>query len=455
MSPANNLERLTANLEGIDQSSCARARLAKLFDEGTFVEIDAFAMASGDANSVVTGYGAIDGSMVFAFSQDSASSSGAVDKTHADKIKKVYNLAVKTGAPVVGVYDSNGASLANPADALAAYGELFALSNNLSGVVPQVSVVVGPCVGSAALIALGADFVVITDAGEISLTPSAESVCSAKTGVSHIAVKDEDEAIAKARKLLSLLPANNLADAPVWDFAETAGAKAALAAAGETLGGAADVVKNIADDGSVIELSEKFGGESFTALATVGGQVVGFAGAFGALDSDACAKLGRFVSILDSYSVPVVTLVNTEGFAAGSVSARDAAMLAHVYAEATTAKVSLVLGKAYSGAYIALAGKGSGADLAYAWPGAAISALKPETAVAFLYSDRITADKKREDVEAEYIANEASPFAFAANGQLDGVIDPSLTREAVISALDMLSGKRVATLPKKHGNIPM
>ncbi len=459
MSPANKLERLTQNLSQIDPASAARVRLAKLFDEGTFVEIDAFAMAMGNAGAAVIGYGTVDGSTVFAFAQDSGSASGAVDKVHAQKIKKVYSLATKTGAPVVGIYDSNGASLASPADTLAAYGELLALSNNISGVVPQLSVVLGPCVGSAALIALGADFVIASEAAELSLGVPAEgsSKIAAETGVVHILTKDEDQAIASAKKLLALLPSNNLCEAPAWDYAETAGAQNVLAVAGENPCGSdiAEVVKSIADDASVLELQSEFGKGCYAALATVGGQVVGVAAAFGALAADECAKLARLVSICDAFSIPVITLVNTSGFDSSALGARDAAKLAHVYAEATTAKVSVVAGKAYGGAYIALAGKGANADMTFAWPGAVISPLKPETAVAFLYSDRITADKTREAVEAEYKDNEASPFAYAASGQLDAVINPVDTRAKVISALDMLSGKRVATLPKKHSNMPL
>lgn len=459
MSPANNLERFTQNLIQIDPASAARVRLAKLFDEGTFVEIDAFAMAMGDAGAVVTGYGMIDGSTVFAFAQDSSSASGAVDKVHADKIKKVYSLATKTGAPVVGIYDSNGASLANPADTMAAYGELLALSNNISGVVPQVSVVVGPCVGSAALIALGADFVVMSKNAEISLGVPAQgnAQTAAESGVAHIVTETEDEAIAQAAKIISLLPSNNLSDAPEWDYAEAAGAQDVLTKAGENPCGSdiAEVVKSIADDGSVVELQKDFGKGAYAALATIGGRAVGVAAAHGTLTSDECAKLARLVSICDAFSVPVVTLVNTDGFDASAAGVRDAARLAHVYAEATTAKVSVIAGKAYGGAYIALAGKGANADIVYAWPGAVISPLKPETAVAFLYSDRITADKTRETVEAEYKENEASAFAYAACGQVDTIINPIETRAKLICALDMLSGKRVSTMPKKHGNIPM
>lgn len=453
MSSANKLALLSEKLKTIDKASPARVRLSKLFDEDTFVEIDAFAMAGENAAAVVTGYGSVDGSTVFAFCQDSTVASGAIGKAHAAKIKKVYELAAKTGSPVVGIYDSKGADLAAPYDTMAAYGELLALSNNLSGVVPQISLVLGTCAGGAALIASGADFIVMSEEGEFFLSsPASGEACSAKhaaaEGVAHIVAKDENEAVEAARKIISLLPLNNLAEAPIWDFEEVSGSTHALSE------GAAltDIVKNIADAGSVTELQAGFGKDAFAALATIGGQAVGIVGVSGSLSKDESAKLARTVSICDAFSIPVVTLVNTEGF---SGSVRDTAVLAHVYAEATTPKISVVFGKAYGSAYIALAGKGANADMAYAWPGAVISPLKPETAVAFLYNDRITADKSRQDVEAEYADTEASAFAYAERGMIDAVIEPTATRAVIISAIDMLSGKRVNTLPKKHSNMPL
>lgn len=455
MSPANQLERLTQNLSQLDPASAARVRLARLFDEDTFVEIDAFAAAMGNAGTVVTGYGTIDGRTVFAFAQDSTSASGAMDRVHADKLKKVYSLAAKTGAPIAGIYDSNGGELADPAQTMAAYGELLALSNNLSGVVVQISVLLGPCVGSAAMIALGADFVVMSEEAEVTLgaPEKGDAAAAAAAGIAHILEKTENDAIDAAKRLISLLPSNNLSDAPEWDYAETAGAGEALLALGTD--DISEIVKNLADDGSVLELQKTFGNGAYAALATLGGQAVGIASATGTLSADGCAKLARLMSICDSFSIPVITLVNTEGFDASAAGARDAARLAHIYAEATTAKVSVITGKAYGSAYIALAGKGANADISFAWPGAVISPLKPETAVAFLYSDRITADKPRAAVEAEYTENQASPFAYAACGQVDAVINPAQTRAHLISALDMLSGKRVSTLPKKHGNMPL
>lgn len=475
MSPVSRLELLSENLKKIDSSSPARVRLNKLFDENTFVESDALAKSMDEVAAVVTGYGAIDGSTVFAFCQDSSVSAGAVGKAHAAKIKKVYETAAKVGAPVIGIYDSKGADLKNSYDAMAAYGELFAASNNISGVVPQIALILGTCAGSATLVAGGADFIVMSKEGEFFLTPpsvadkddienkfAGSAKNAAESGAAHIVCKSEDESIAAVRKLVSMLPLNNLSAAPIWDFAEKEGSADALRAACENIdaSSAKDIAENIADADSVIELQSEFGKNAFTAIATIGGMACAVVGAFGEIGIDEAAKLTRMVSICDSFSIPVVTLVNTEGFTASSKSeltgsVRRAAMLAHVYAEATCPKVSVVVGKAYGSAYIALAGKGANADVAVAWPSAVISPLKPEAAVAFMYNDRITKETSRDEVVAQYKDNEASAFAYANDGQLDSVIDPAATRSVIISSLDMLAGKRVNTLPKKHSNMPL
>ena len=225
-----------------------------------------------------------------------------------------------------------------------------------------------------------------------------------------------------------------------------------------------DTAAGIVDADSLFELQPAFCAQTAkVALATVAGSTVGVVAASnsGYLCSNACSKIVRFVSICDAFQIPVLTLVNCEKFAVaveghgfrGGV--REVAKLAHVYAEATTPKIAVITGKAYGSAYIALAGRGANADYTIAWPDAVISALSPETAVAFLAGDKITAEKSREQVQAEYIANEATSLAAAEKGHIDEVVDPDATRAAVISALDMLAGKRVSTLPKKHGNIPL
>ncbi|MEM1484971.1 carboxyl transferase domain-containing protein [Oscillospiraceae bacterium PP1C4] len=452
------------------KATAARERLTALFDPDSFVEIGALVKTGCDGAGVITGYGLVEGSPVYAFSQDSTVKSGAVGAAQGSKIKKIYDLALKTGAPVVGVYDSNGAAVDEGLDAMAAYGEMLCWSSNLSGIVPQISLVLGVCAGSAALIAASADFLVMSQKAELFLTTGEVSTASdadnaAKAGVAHLVEKDDASAISAARTLISLLPSNNLSAAPICDFTGVADAGAALTAVAANIGDADifEIAKNVVDAGSIIELQKDHAGcKAKVALATIAGSTVGVVAASnsGTICSGGTSKIARFVTICDSFQIPVVTFVNCEGFA-GSANGgfrggiREVAKLAHVYAEATTPKIAVVVGKAYGSAYITLAGRGANADYTVAWPCATISALSPETAVAFMGGDKITADKSRAQVEAEFAATEASAFAAAAKGHIDDVIDPAQTRDVLISAIDMLAGKRVSTLPKKHGNIPM
>ena len=442
------------------KDTAARQRLAALFDPETFTEIGGLVKTGCDGAGVVTGCGLIEGAPVYAFSQDISEKSGAVGQAHGSKIKKLYDLAYKTGAPVVGIYDSNGAAVAEGLDAMAAYGEMLCWSNNLSGVVPQVSLVLGVCAGPAAMLAASADFVVMSEQAEFFLNAGDEDASDgeacAKAGIAHLVEKDEASAIASARRLLSMLPCNNLSAAPICDFS-------APSAAVNAKGSLWEAIRASVDDGSLLELQEGFCTDSAkVGLATMAGSTIGVVAASenGVLTSGGCTKIARFVTVCDSFQIPVVTFVDCEKFAApqghcfkGGV--REVAKLAHVYAEATTPKVAVIAGKAYGSAYIALAGRGANADYAIAWPNAVISALSPATAVAFMKGAQITAEKDRAAVEAEYAATEAGALAAAAKGHIDDVVDPSETRGALITALDMLAGKRVSTLPKKHGNIPL
>ena len=451
------------------KATAARERLTALFDPDTFVEVGALVKTGCDGAGVITGYGLVEGSPVYAFSQDSTQKSGAVGAAQGSKIKKIYELALKTGAPVVGIYDSNGAAVEEGLDAMDAYGEMLCWSNNLSGVVPQISLVLGVCAGSAALIAASADFVVMSEKAELFLTTgdvesASDAANAAGSGVAHIVKKDDAEAISAARRLISLLPSNNLSAAPMCDFSAVSGGGLALSSAAVNLDGADlfEIAKNIVDADSVTELQAEYSSSARVGLATIAGSSVGVVAASnsGTICSGGASKIARFVTICDSFQIPVITIVNCEAFAPvpnqgfrGGI--REVAKLAHVYAEATTPKVAVVVGKAYSSAYITLAGRAANSDYTVAWPKATISALSPATAIAFLGGDRITAEVSRQQAEADYAANDASAYAAAAKGHIDDVIDPAETRSVIISALDMLAGKRMTTLPKKHGNIPM
>ncbi|MDD2955471.1 MAG: carboxyl transferase domain-containing protein [Oscillospiraceae bacterium] len=466
MSADCKMNALAEAREKAVKQTAARERLNQLFDPDTFVELDAFAKANGENAGVLTGYGSVEGVTVFAFAQDITEDSGAVGKLHAAKVHKIYDLAMKTGAPVVGIYDSNGGRIKEGAETLAAYSQMLLEMNNLSGVVPQISVIAGTCAGSASMAAVSADFVVMSEEAQFFMTaPSlakakgAEGVSTAaaaeKAGMVHVLAADDKAAVAEARKIVSMLPQNNLAAPPIFDCSEAGGALSTCIADYD----AAKNVAAIADADSVVELQKGFGKKAFTALATLGGVPCGIVATCGGeICKNACDKIAKLVSVCDAYHIPVVTLLNASGFmadgeAAGSI--RNSARLAHVYAEATTPKVTVITGEAYGPAYIALAGKNAAADVTLAWPGAVISTLAPETAVELLCSDKISAEKSREAVVEEYKNTECSPFAAAGLGYVDDVIDPATTRDMLITTLDMLSGKRVSKLPKKHSNLPL
>ncbi|MDD6237566.1 MAG: carboxyl transferase domain-containing protein [Clostridiales bacterium] len=454
----------------------AKKRLTALFDPDTFVEMDAFAMANDVPCGVITGYGYVDGNPVYAFAQDNSVDGGAVGRVHAEKIKKVYEMASKTGAPVVAIYDSKGARLNEGFDALAGYGDMLALSNNLSGVVPQVAVVLGTCAGVSAMLACGADFVVMSESAELFMTApfvakanreategAGTAAFAEKCGVAHLVCKDDQDALAQTRTLLSLLPINNLSMVPQFEYEEdVAGADTLLQYMAKEVC-VCQAVKAIADASSVIVLQKEFGKGVFTALGTLAGSTVGFAGTKGKkLTADDSAKLARFVRTCDAFSIPVVTLVDTDGFVPSSKaelagSIRESAKLAHAYAEATCPKIALITGDAVGSAYIALAGKGANADMVMAWPSAMISAMAPEAAVEILWHEKLAGVDKngREQLVEEYKDTLASPLEAAKNGYIDQIFEPDQTRAYLIGALDMLSGKRVSKMPKKHGNMPL
>ncbi len=464
MSSTNRIEMLAERNASIDLKNPARARLVKLFDADSFVELDAFVKAGEKEAGVIAGYGLVEGSVVYAFSQDVSSDSGAVNAAHAKKIKKIYELAAKTGCPVVCVYDSKGAKLSEGNEMLAAYSEVLAASGKISGVVPQIALVLGTCAGVNAMLAAAADVLVMSREAELFMTApfiaaangdSAEDAGSAeaaaKAGVAAVVADDEDAAVAEVRKLLTMLPQNNLASLPLFEFADST----------ETLdpsGCPKRIVEAIADAQSLVELSAEYGKGVYTFLGTMAGTTVGFVTTSkeNALDSAACEKAARFVKVCDAFNIPIVTFIDSKGFALNADVAvvKDAAKLAGAYAEATAPKISVITGKAFGPAYIALGSKNANADVTLAWPQAVISTLAPETAVEFLWEDRF---KGTEDVKAtrtalleEYEDTVASPFAAAESGAVEAVVAPEETRKNIINMLDMLAGKRESTLPKKH-----
>lgn len=431
----------------------AYERLQKLFDDAVFTEVDAFAKSADGYAEAVAGYGYICGTGVYAIAQNSDVAGGAMSKAQAAKIKKVYDLAKKTGVPVITLYDSVGGRLKEGTDLLSSYGEILKYSSALSGVVPQISVVLGPCMGTQAMIAACADLVIISKDGELALNvgDNASSAKAAESGMAHIVAEDEDEAIDKARELASMLPSNNIETAAGFEFAEplltvTDSAKAS------------EVPELISDADSFVELQAKYGTGAVTGLATITGVTVGIAAtANKKLNGDDCTKLARFVRFCDAYSLPVVTVVDADEFCC----LKSAAKLSSAYAEATTQKITLITGEAYGALYIAMAGTGANADVTFAWPTASVSALNPAAGAMFMMGEEFSEKLKgstnpqadRQAVINEYKENNCSVFDAAAQGYVEDIIMPEKTRAKISAALDMLAGKRVHTLPKKHNNL--
>ena len=422
--------------------SGARKKLAALYDEDSFTELDKFLSSDGAQSSVAAGYGTVNGATVYAYAQDVSVKGGAVDRSSALKIKKIYELAAKNGAPVVGFFDSKGGDIGEGMEVLADYGDIIKASAAISGVVPQIAVITGICAGAAAVIASMADVTIMTEKAELFLTApfntpdgklegAGKAVNAAKSGVADILAKDDEDAVAKARKLASVLPANNISLAGNDDFTEN---DAAVSASMK----GAELVAALSDKNSVIELGAEFGSAAYTAFASINWATA----AFVAMDRAAkltaadCAKIARFVQLADVFSIPVVTLINTEGFEpssgaelAGSV--RDAAKLAQIYASATTVKINLITGKAYGAAYAAF----HSADVSFAWENAEIAPMNPEAAKVFMGGEVDT-----------------TPFRAAALGMVDGVISAEDSKQAVSSAVELCSGKRVAAPTRKHAN---
>ena len=452
----------------------ARERVSLLLDGGSFVEQS---MLFADAG-VVTGCGTVEGRPVYVIAQDFAVMDGAVGEKQAKKIVKVLELARKTGTPVVTLCDSNGARVGEGAAALEAYADIFAHMARLSGVVPMIAVVVGPCVGAAAMTAQLSDIVLVAKpagallvagpqvlASTMGKDLKAEDLGGGKTAVeygsAHFACETEEEAIATVKTLLGMLPANNLEDAPFAPEEDMNRLVEGLAAGAD----GREVITALADTGSVVELGKGFTG-AVTALGRMAGRTVAFVYTG---KGDTCDKrmnkITRFVRFADCYNIPVVSLVDSTGFELFPTIDRQmsvmkaASALVYAYSEATTVKVTLVIGSAVGAMYVAMGGSAN-ADATYAWPGAVISPMTGEAAIQVMWKDQIKASqgdavKAREELAAKYEAEVADGVCAAAAGLVDDVIDPADSRKMVIAALELLSSKRDSNPPKKHGNMPL
>jgi propionyl-CoA carboxylase beta chain len=496
--------RLGGGQERIEQQHArgkltARERIELLLDADSFVELDAFVTnrnATVDASylgdGVVTGHGAIDGRTVFVFSQDFTVFGGSLSEAYAEKICKIMDLAMKVGAPIIGLNDSGGARIQEGVVSLGGYADIFLRNTLASGVVPQLSVILGPCAGGAVYSPAITDFTIMVEGTSYMFVTGpnvvkavthedvdAETLGGATThttqsGVAHLAAPDEASALASARQLLAFLPQNNLADAPSVSTTDP------VDRMDETLDAIIPddpakpydmhgVIERIVDDGAFTEIQPGWAQNIITGFARLNGRSIGVvaqqpAVLAGALDIAASTKAARFVRTCDCFNVPLLTLVDVPGFLPGVGQEhggiiRHGAKLLYAYCEATVPKITVITRKAYGGAYDVMSSKHVRGDVNLAWPTAEIAVMGAEGAVNILYRDEIAssddAPATRERLVREYEERFANPYVAAARGYVDDVIRPSETRPRLIAALEMLADKRDTNPPKKHGNIPL
>ncbi|MBR2354387.1 MAG: hypothetical protein IKA76_07810 [Clostridia bacterium] len=444
----------------------SKARLESLFDSGTFVEIGAYtkrADAREEFESVVCGYGAVEGKLAFAFIQDSGRTKGAFGERHVKKIASLYSLAMKNGAPVIGVFDSAGAVVYDGAEALAAYGRLMKHISDASGVIPQIALIDGVCGGSSAVAASMFDLVItVKDRSKFFVNAPfvvGKTEPATAKGLSAYEAKDEAEAFAFVRELVVTLPQNN-ADCAMAETADDA--NRAVAVNGESYE-VADLIATLADDGKAIRLYETYTDKAYLGFASFGGVVSGVIASNpatnGILDIKLARAAAKLISFCDSFGLPLVTLVDSEGLdisaeAENAAYASELARLAYAYTASENAKVTVVIGKAYGAAFTLLGSKSVGADMALALPTACVSVLSPEASVAFVWNDKV-GEKSREEVEKEWKETCASAAAAMDAGEIDDVIEPAELRARIASALNMLVAKAEGTPSRKHANMPL
>ena len=480
----------------------ARERINRLFDPGTFEEIDKyvthrcldFGMASQviPGDGVVAGHGRIDGRLAYAFAQDFTVFGGSLSETNAAKIVKIMDLAVKMGAPVIGLNDSGGARIQEGVASLAGYADIFLRNTLASGVVPQISAIMGPCAGGAVYSPAITDFTIMVKESsymfvtgpDVIRTVTHEQVTkeelggamthNERSGVAHFAVADDQECILLIRELLSFMPGNNLDDPP--SAACTDPIDRADAALDTVVPGAPnqpydmlEVIQAVVDDRYLLEVQPHYARNIVVGFARLGGRPVGIvanqpAYLAGTLDIDASVKGARFVRFCDAFNIPLVTFEDVPGFLPGTVQEyggiiRHGAKLLFAFAEATVPKLTVITRKAYGGAYCVMSSKHIRTDLNFAWPSAEIAVMGAEGAVNVLYKRELDAasdvDAARAARVAEYREKFANPYVAAQRGFVDEIIRPRQTRAKLINGLATLNTKRDKNPPKKHGNIPL
>ncbi|MGB2697965.1 MAG: acyl-CoA carboxylase subunit beta [Candidatus Zixiibacteriota bacterium] len=480
----------------------ARERLDLLLDDGSFEEFDMFVThrcsefgldkqrIPGDG--VVTGYGTIEGRLTFVFSQDFTTFGGTLAEGHAEKICKIMDMAMKVGAPVIGLNDSGGARIQEGVVSLGGYADIFLRNTLASGVIPQISVILGPCAGGAVyspaitdfvFMVKGTSYMFVTGPGVVKTVTHEEVTFdqlggaithSTKSGVSHFACENEAETLNLVRKLFGFIPLNNMEDPPEGEFTDP------IDRADEELNfivpddpakpyDMKDVIKRVVDNGDFLEVHQNYAENIVVGFARMAGKPVGIVGnqpavLAGVLDIDSSIKGGRFVRFCDAFNIPLMTFEDVPGFLPGTDQEfrgiiKNGAKLLYAYCEATVPKVTVITRKAYGGAYDVMNSKHVRGDINYAWPTAEIAVMGPKGAAEIIFKKEIQESEDPEKITEkkveEFKERFANPYTAAERGYVDDVIEPKYTRPRLIKALSMLSTKKDTNPPKKHGNIPL
>jgi len=480
----------------------ARERLDLLLDKNSFVELDRFVTHRCSdfgldqqhflGDGVVTGYGTIDGRLTYVYAQDFTVLGGSLSEAHAGKICKIMDLAMKNGAPVIGLVDSGGARIQEGVDSLGGYGELFLRNTLASGVIPQISLVMGPCAGGAVYSPALTDFIImVKDTSYMFLTGpevvkavthedvsfdelGGALIHSTSSGIAHMAADGEEDAIFLAQKLISYLPANNMEEPPPVDMGDDplrtdVELDSLIPKEPNRPYDARDVITRIVDRGEFLELMANWASNILIGFARMGGHSVGIvanqpAVQAGVLDINASTKAARFVRFCDAFNIPIITFVDVPGFLPGTDQEhngviRHGAKLLYAYSRATVPRLTVITRKAYGGAYIVMNSKHIRGDMNLAWPSAEIAVMGPEGAVKIIHRRTLAQAENPEVVHkelvAEYREKFANPYIAASRGYVDAVIEPHETRPRLINALEMLRNKRDSYPPRKHGNIPL
>ena len=480
----------------------ARERIDLLLDKGSFREVDAFVQHRTHdfgldkqkfmSDSVVTGWGTVEGRLVYVFSQDFTVFGGSLGEVHAEKVCKIMDMAMKNGAPMIGLNDSGGARIQEGVVSLAGYADIFLRNTLASGVIPQISAIMGPCAGGAVYSPALTDFIFMTRNTSYMFVTGPDvvkavtheevtqeelggaSVHSEKSGVCHVAADSEADTLYLIRKLLGYLPQNNMEDPP---FLAGGDDPLRMDDALNTIipddpnkpYDIKEVIRLIVDNGQFFEIHENYAQNIVVGFSRLGGHSIGIianqpAVLAGVLDIDASEKAARFVRFCDSFNIPILTLEDVPGFLPGTVQEhhgiiRSGAKLLYAYCEATVPKLTVITRKAYGGAYDVMSSKHIRGDFNVAWPSAEIAVMGPDGAVNIIFRKELekAADpvQRKAELVAEYREKFASPYVAAERGYIDDVIEPKETRPRLINALEMLSNKRDANPAKKHGNIPL